>query len=388
MRVLVVHNKYRSTQPSGENRVVDQDVRSLRTAGVEVRTLTRDSDTIDGPAARLRAAAGPVYVHDAVSEVARAIDTFRPDVMHVHNVVPLVSPWVVRTAHRRGVPVVQTVHNFRHSCLAGTHLRDGMPCTLCVGKSFPAPGVRYACYRGSRAQSLATATGALVHRGTWGLVARFLALTQLHATQLAATGLDATRIAVKPNSVADPGEPQPLGDDVLFLGRLSPEKGVHLLLAAWTLARPNARLVVAGDGPQREQVTAAAARDPSIVYVGPLDSTGVARAMTSARIVVVPSLWDTFPLVALESLARGRPVLATCVGGLPDIVRDDTGWLAEPDAESLSVRLTEALTDPCLASRSEAARGAYLTRYHPNVVTAELLRHYREVAGGHMERAR
>ena len=149
MRVLMVHNQYRSAMPSGENRVVEDDIQMLRGAGLDVQTFLRDSDAIAnfGPLRKAALGGSPTYSVEAVRDFRHVLRIFQPDIVHLHNPFPLISPWVIRTAKSAGIPVVQTVHNFRHSCPSSTSLfRDGTICEACVGKSFPWPGVVHGCY--------------------------------------------------------------------------------------------------------------------------------------------------------------------------------------------------------------------------------------------------
>ena len=136
MKVLVAHNRYRSDVPSGESAVVDAEIADLRDAGVEVVPVIADSDTVAlrSPRGLVEAAAGPVYAPRGVPQFRAVLERERPDIVHVHNVYPLLSPWIVRTAHEHRVPVVHTVHNFRHDCVAGTYFRDGHICTDCKGR--------------------------------------------------------------------------------------------------------------------------------------------------------------------------------------------------------------------------------------------------------------
>src|SRR4051812_3063042 len=122
MRILVVHNRYRSSMPSGENRVVDDEVEMLQDTGLEVETFFRNSDDIEdfGPLKKAALAISPTYSAEAVRDFRQVITERRPDVVHLHNPFPLISPWVVRVAKDAGIPVVQTVHNYRMSCPAGT----------------------------------------------------------------------------------------------------------------------------------------------------------------------------------------------------------------------------------------------------------------------------
>ncbi|MGH3680141.1 MAG: glycosyltransferase, partial [Natronosporangium sp.] len=236
MKVVVAHNRYRSAQPSGENRVVDAEIGQLTAAGVEVLPLLRSSDDIPAlPLAdRALLPVSPLWNRAAARELATLIREHRPDLLHLHNPYPLLSPWLVRTAHRYGLPVVHTVHNYRQVCAAGIYFRDGGICHDCRGRRLGVPAVVHRCYRGSRAQSAVMAVTLAAHRPTWRSVDRFVALTAGIAEHLQSYGVPAERIVVKPNAVADPGPPAPLGDGFLFAsGRLAPEKGLGLLLDAW-----------------------------------------------------------------------------------------------------------------------------------------------------------
>src|SRR4051794_15577628 len=175
MRVLVAHNRYRASSPSGENQLVAAEIDLLRAGGVDVVPLLTDSDDLTGPLGALRGAPGPIYSPSGVRGFKRLLAQTRPDVVHLHNVYPLISPYVVRVAARAGVPVVQTVHNYRHGCVNGLHLRDGHPCTDCLGTRLGLPAVRHGCYRDSRLQTVPMTIGQVVHRPTWNdEVARYL----------------------------------------------------------------------------------------------------------------------------------------------------------------------------------------------------------------------
>ena len=207
MRVLVVHNRYRSDAPSGENRVVEREVEELRARGLDVETHIRSSDEIDGMRVgqRVGVALGTIRVPGGAAELDRVLTAARPDLVHLHNVYPLVSPAIVPLAHRRSIPVVQTVHNYRHPCMSGWLHRDDRYCDDCVGRRFPLPGVVHGCYRGSRAQSLAMAAGRWRHQGTWRAVDRMLAISGFVRDRLLDDGFAPERVAVKHNFVPDPG---------------------------------------------------------------------------------------------------------------------------------------------------------------------------------------
>jgi glycosyltransferase involved in cell wall biosynthesis len=212
MKIIVAHNRYASGAPSGENVIVDAEIEQLRAEGLTVLPFIRESDDIGGLPAVQKALlpASPIYNRWTARDLAAVLDRERPDVFHLHNPYPLISPWVVRVARRHGVPVVQTVHNYRQVCAPGTYFRAGGLCTDCRGKRFGWPAVRHACYRGSRPQSAIMAATLAVHRGTWLGVDRYVALTEAIATHLRDYGVPAGNIVVKPNSLADPGPAAPL----------------------------------------------------------------------------------------------------------------------------------------------------------------------------------
>jgi glycosyltransferase involved in cell wall biosynthesis len=384
MRVLVAHNRYRSGLPSGENSAVQAEIGVLRAAGVDVLAYLPDSDGIPdlSPVRRLGVAIGPVANPGGVRDLIRLIAEFRPDVLHLHNVYPLVSPWAIRAARARGVPVVQTVHNYRHSCVAGSRYRDGAPCDDCVGRRFALPAIRHACYRGSRPQSAAMVLGGAVHRGTWLAVDRFLALTPFLRQELLGLGVPAHRIVLRPNSVPDPGPPSPLGRNVVIAGRLDETKGVHLLLRAWSRAAAptGTRLRIVGDGPLRESVHHLARGRPDVDLVGPLDPAGVDRELRAATLVAIPSLWyEGQPLVYVEALAHGRPVLATDVGSLAGLGELGVGWSVPPTEQAIACALT-VLHDPeTLRLRGARARLRYEREHLPARTIETVLDVYRSI---------
>jgi glycosyltransferase involved in cell wall biosynthesis len=386
MKVVVAHNRYREAMPSGENVIVDTEIAQLSAAGVEVLPFLRSSDSIGELPALQKALLplSPIYGRQAQQELAALLTSERPDVLHLHNPYPLLSPWVVRTAHAHGVPVVQTVHNYRQVCSSGLYFRDGHNCQDCRGKAFGWPAVQHKCYRGSAAQSALMATTLAVHRPTWKSVDRFIALTDRIEAHLLDYGIPAERIVVKPNGLPDPGEPAPLGDGFLYAARLSPEKGLQLLLDAWRRHPDGALgpLRIAGDGELRPLAEQAAAERSDVTYLGRLDRAGVDSARRDAAVVVAVPTWnDVLPTVILEAMANGRPVLGTAVGGIPYLLGIDqtvapAGWAVRPEPETLAAALPIARADA--AAVAPAARNRYVQAFHPDVLTRRLL----EIYGG------
>jgi glycosyltransferase involved in cell wall biosynthesis/SAM-dependent methyltransferase len=394
MKVLMVHNRYRSAFPSGENAVVDQQVEMLRDAGVEVTTFIRESDEIQdfSPAQRVGLAIRPIYSIEDTRSLRALIRSTRPNVVHLHNPYPLISPAVIRTAKAEGVPVVQSVHNYRFACANGLYFRDGHICQECTGTVVPWPAIHHGCYRGSRPQSAVMAGSLALHRSTWRMVDRYLPVSAFVADQLVAAGVPEGRISVVSNSVPDPGAPLPLGKGLLFAGRLEEEKGILILLDAWRrsgVAR-RASLVVAGDGSQRAAVERAARADPSITYVGAVSRTAVGALLDSCAIRAIPSLWfEGFPLAVVESFARARPVIVNQLGSNATVIDDGSGWLCTTaDAAGLARTIQRAFDDLGDAqARGRTGRATYLRSYSPAQTTEQLMDNYRMVIGAADEEA-
>jgi glycosyltransferase involved in cell wall biosynthesis len=386
VKVVIAHNRYREAQPSGENRIVDLEIEQLRGAGVAVVPFLRSSDAIGSLPLAQKALLplGPVWSPSSARDLRVILREERPDVVHLHNPYPLISPWVVRTAHAAGVPVVQTVHNYRQVCASGLYFRDGGICTDCRGRAFALPAIVHNCYRDSKAQSAVMATALAVHRGTWRSVDRYIALTDAIATHLESYGIASDRIVVKPNSIPDPGafDAAVTGNGLAFIGRLTPEKGLALLLDAWT-QHPvglHGTLRIAGDGPLRPVAESAAAARSDIVYLGSLDAAGVRATLRDSAALVAPSTWhDVLPTVIIEALAAGRPVLGSNLGGIPYLI-GDAGWTVE----ATSAAFAEAL--PRVQAEAPGLRGVarqrYLTTFHPDVVLTRQLEVYASLARG------
>jgi glycosyltransferase involved in cell wall biosynthesis len=379
----MVHNAYRGDSPSGEQRVVEDESAMLRGAGVELLEYFRGSDEIGGfsPARRLELPLRPIWSVEDVRRVRSVVRQSWPDLVHIHNLFPLISPGVIRAVHALGIPVVQTVHNYRHVCANGSYFRDGRVCTDCADKGNALPGVLHGCYRGSRPQSVVMGASLTVHRSTWKHVRLFLPVTEFMGEHLIRMGIPADRVRVKPNAAPDPGDPAPPGRSLLYLGRLAEEKGLRTLLAAWAESTHSAfdELVIAGDGPLRGVVEEAAGTHKDIRYAGILSRAGVREAMAAAAAVVVPSLWfEGFPITVVESFSYGRAVIATDLGSLSSVIDDAVGWNFAQGRAHLRALLDE-IAPKELQLRGAGARARYLERYTPQTVVNDLLAAY-EVA--------
>lgn len=334
MRILLVHNRYQ--YPGGEDEVVRAEAEMLRTQNHDVETYEAHNNAIKGSIARLTAALQCVWSSTNQRSFCETLHRFTPDLVHVHNFFPLISPAIHHTAHNRGIPVIQTLHNYRLLCPAATLLRAGSICEKCTQQPYPFSAVRHACYRDSHVASAAVANMLLLHRaiGTWtSTVSRFIALSEFARRKYISSGFPEDKICVKPNFLAnDPGPGPGGGDFFLFVGRLSEEKGVACLLEAWKTLRSQAQLIIVGDGPLAAKVREAAQADRAIRWVGFLKSAEVLELMGRAFALVFPSIWfEGFPMVLAEALAKGLPVIASDLGSMPEIISHGrTGLLSAP----------------------------------------------------------
>jgi len=386
MKVVQVHNRYRV--PGGEDRVVDATVGLLRRRGVQVSLLSRDSGGIpDSMRSRMGAFFSSLYSRSAYVEMAGLVAGDRPDVVHVHNVYPLISPSVVLACRRADVPVVMTCHNFRLICPLGELFSRGEVCERCTR------GREYMCIlrncRGRPFESIAYAVRGMVARNLGWLrdgVAFFVTPTRFVASRLIADGFPAERFVVIPHAVAIPdaaADPR-AGRYAVFVGRVSVEKGAEVLLRA-AAACPQVPVRVAGDWSRRPDLQAAA--PPNVRFVGRLSPDEMSKLYGDARFVVVPSLsLETFSLVAAEAMAYGLPVVASEIGGLPEVVEDgSTGLLCQPgNVEELSSRMRLLWEDADLCARlGQEGRRKAGREYGEDIHYVRLMGAYERAIGLH-----
>ncbi|WP_225625032.1 glycosyltransferase [Streptomyces werraensis] len=393
MHVMVVHNRYASAQPSGENKVVDQEVALLREAGHRVGVFERRSDDIAARSLPAKVAI-PLLVpwNPAVrARLAERLRAERPDVVHVHNVFPLLSPAVIAACADAGVPAVATLHNYTQVCPPGTLHRDGSPCTACVGRA-PLPAVRHGCYRGSRLATVPLAVSLSVNRRRWWSgVERFFCISAAQREVLVGAGMPAGRLVVKHNFVPEtPVRRTGPGEHLLYLGRLAEVKGVRLLMAAWdelaAAGGVGVPLVIAGSGPLEAEVAAWAAGRDDVRHVGLYDRVRCREAVAGAVAVVAPSTWkEAFGLVVVEAMAAGVPAVAAGHGAFTELVEDGvTGLLHRPDdASSLAAALRRVTADgDGNREMGRAARLRYERGFSPKVGLARLEEGYRAAIAG------
>jgi len=368
MRIMTVHNRYQIR--GGEDECYEAEVSLLRQMGHPVEVYEEDNDRV-AAIAKLRMLAATIWSGETYQAVRKKLVETACDVVHVQNFFPLISPSVYYAARAEGVPVVQTLHNYRLLCPNALFFREGKVCEDCLGKPIPYAGVMHGCYRGSVVASGGVATMLTVHRAmkTWTqAVDLYIALTEFARQKFIEGGLPAEKIVVKPNFVnPDPGVGSGQGNYALFVGRLSVEKGLDTLLDAWERLGTKLPLKIVGDGPLVDQVVEATQRLPQVEWLGRKPMEEVHALMGEATVLVFPSKWyETFGRVAVEAFAKGTPVIAAKIGAIAELVDSGrTGLHFRPgDAADLAAQIEWILANPAqLAHMRQEARAEFEAKY-------------------------
>jgi glycosyltransferase involved in cell wall biosynthesis len=386
MKLLIVHNSYR--QPGGEDVVFEQEREMLQAQGHAVAVYRRSNWEVEAQSLLARVSMVPkvVWAPEARKEVARVLQQHRPDLVHIHNTFFMISPSIYQACEEAGVPVVQTLHNYRLLCPAATFFRDGRVCEECMQQSLW-HSVLHGCYRDSRPATAVVALMLAVHRQfkTWTRNRLcFIALTEFSRAKFIQGGFPASRIFVKPNFVhPDPGLGSGGRDYALFVGRLSPEKRVSTVLSAWQRLPERIPLLVIGGGPERSHLEARAKRRDieGVYFQGPLPRRHTIAAIQNARFLVFSSEWyENFPVTIAEAFACGTPVIASRMGAMCEIIEDGrTGLFFQPgDPEDLARKVAWAWSHPDrLEEIGREARREYETKYTAEVNYQQLMRIYR-----------
>jgi len=383
VRVLVVHDRYDDAIPNGENAMVQWETAALAAHGVPVSVVETPASTLGEPLARrgLRHLGG-VYSASSRRRVRQAIDDFRPDIAHVHNLWPHLTASIYFACRDARVPIVQTLHNYRMLCIADFLCRDGRPCMRCIDKTFAWPGVLHRCVGNSIGMSVVKMTAVGIHNalGTSArMVDSFIAPSESMRARFIHAGIPGDKLHVKPSCCPDFGMSDRPREHFCFAGRLSGEKGVDLLLRLWA-SRNAPELVIAGAGPLAGDVQRAAAANPAIRYAGMLSREGVSALMGSAIATLVPSIWEEpSPVVTMQSFSVGTPVIASASGGGAQTVAHEQTGLVFPtgDLDALGQCVDRALAHPDQCRRmGKAARREYDERYSVERSHARLMQIY------------
>ncbi|MEB4781129.1 glycosyltransferase family 4 protein [Paenibacillus jamilae] len=386
-KVLIIHNFYQ--QSGGEDKVVEQESAMLRSRGIETEHYYVHNGSIQskGLANMAKLAVEAAWSFPEFKRIKELLLRVKPDVVHVHNFFPVISPSVYHACERLGVPVVQTLHNYRLICPAATFMRGNEVCEKCLHGTL-LHSIRHGCYRGSQLQTIPVAAMIKFNEliGTWQhKVSRYIALTEFARDKFAESGIPLDRIVVKPNFIHHQtvkAKYDPNDRYLLFVGRISAEKGVRNLLQAWSQLddRGGLRLVIIGDGPEKAELAAAYSQE-DIQFLGKQDGDTVLDCMSRAMYVMVPSIWyEGFPMTIVESYSVGTPVLCSRIGALEEIVEDGvTGFhFQHDDLENIKTVIRRAVAYENYAAMRQKVAENYAAHYTEEVNVKQLLAIYSE----------
>ena len=366
------HCHYRTSAPSGEDAVYRNERLMLEKHGHTVTSLERFNDDIDDTtlASKIFVARETVWSQASYDAVVEMIRNSKPDVAHFHNTFPQLSPSVYAACQDNGVPVVQSLHNYRLVCANGLLLREGKPCEDCLtGGVFNA--LKHRCYRNSLPATSALVWMQLSNRRSGAYsrnVNRYIVPAQFPIPRLVMGGVPEYRLAVKPNFLPEPpvfgGKREQYA---IFVGRLTAEKGVQTLVEAWKRL-PGAVLKILGDGEMRSKLEKIVNQNKlQVEFLGMQPRDEVLRMVSSAAVQIIPSeCYEGFPMALLEAYASGTPVVASRLGSLDELViEDETGLKFEAgNAESLAQVVQKLMADPAQLSRlGQRAYEVFLQRY-------------------------
>jgi len=370
MKILLIHNYYQNS--GGEDVVVANERSLLIEHEHDVKLYSDNNDRIVSPVDKLKTATSLSFSGKTYKDLTNVVKEFQPDIIHAHNLFPLITAAAYEVAIENSVPIVQTMHNYRAICSSGLLLRDNKPCELCI-KHSPYHAVIHKCYRKSLFGSLALAYMINGHnsRNTWAKVDCFIALTEFAKSKLIEIGIPAEKTVIKPNySEFNPTPTKnEILDTVLFVGRVSSEKGIETLIDAWQQDKsgklPTLRII--GDGPLLEKIKTSSATQQNIEVLGHQPEAIVKQEMSMARCLVFPSVcYEGFPMVIVEALANGLPVICSNLGSMTSIIEHNvTGLFFEPNnSKDLVKKIYQLIENSNLEAKiRQNCRNTFLEKY-------------------------
>ena len=382
LKIGIVHNAYGKV--SGEDIVIDNLVSLLTKRGLVVNRFSRSSAEIQTSRLRkISAFFAGIHNPFSIRAFGRFLEETCPDVVHIHNLYPLISPSILPECTAQGIPVVMTVHNFRLVCPNGLLLSHNELCHRCLG------GREYWCVIRNCENDIFKSTGyalrtaaAHILRRYYDHVNHFICLSEFQSNILVKEGLPANRVTVLPNPVSFTVEISSNGNGeyVAYVGRISPEKDVQTLIAA---ARKLGDLQFKFAGDYHRVPEVIKQKPDNCEFLGNLNAEKIAKFYNNARMVVFATrCYEGFPTVLLEAMSHGLPIVCSRIGGLPEIVEDrKTGLLYEPgNADELANCIRTLWQNPELCQKlGEAGRRKAREEYDADRLLDRLLGIYEKV---------
>lgn len=384
MKILLLHNNYQ--QKGGEDSVLENEYQLLKQEN-SVEKLLFNNDNIKSSFDKLKIGVSSLYNYKSSKLLEQKIDEFKPDIIHVHNFFPIASPSIFYVAQQLNIPIVMTLHNYRLICPNALLFKDNEICEKCINKTFPIDGVVNGCYRDSKVQTLSLALMSFFHKKvkTWNnKVDKYITLTNFAKEKIlhSSLNLNSKQIVVKPNFVEDYGYSYEKEDYFIFIGRLSIEKGINLLLD--TFKKNNKKLLIIGGGSLEKEVLTASDSHENITYLGFQGKEFIIEKLTKAKALIFSSIWyEGMPMTILESFSTGTPVLVPNIGGPNEMIENNVNGLIY-DANNVNslIQSINTLLDKNDEDYKEMcinARESYLEAYSPSKNYEYLMNIYKEV---------
>jgi glycosyltransferase involved in cell wall biosynthesis len=387
LKILFIHTRYLHSA-GGEDTTVEAESTLMRSRGHDVHVHLFDNSTMEsGFTGKLKAGISGIYNRSSAREIEEVVSQFKPDVVHVHNLFFTASPSILTALHKKKIPVVATIQNYRLICANALLLRNNKVCELCVSHDFPWYGVKYKCYHHSAVQSAAVGMIAAIHKwtGTWkNSVDRYITPSAFARDKLihSSFGVPPHKIEIKRNFIADPGNSDVAArkNYFLFVGRLATEKGVQVLLEAWK-DLPGEQLIIAGDGQERQALVSKYGSLKNVQFVGHKNKDEVLQLMKNCRALLFPSIWyEGLPLTIVEAFATGTPVIGSAIGAVSEMINDRYNGLLFETGNPANLKHVIGLFNQLLFEKSwslyENARKSYVQKYHPEQCYADSMRIY------------
>lgn len=385
MKILLVHNRYK--QAGGEDVAFETEKNLLKANNHEVMPLVFNNADFEGVFNKIKLGIQLFYNTKSAYTLNKIVDSFKPDIIHVHNFFYNASPSILFAANKKRIPIIVTLHNYRLICSGSLLMRDFKPCELCVGKKFPTAGIKYSCHRNSKLETahLTLVTGVHKLLDTWNTkVSRYIALTEFAKKKYinSSLNLDPNKVVVKANSVnaVEPSGFHEREKHFLFIGRLSQEKGIETLLAAFSGSQFSLEII--GDGPLRESVKQATSKNQNINYLGHKDNAFIISKLKKCNALIVPSIWyEGLPTTILEAFSTGTPVITSNIGNLNEIVsHGHNGLQFNPNSPEDLVKTIKDFSENRTQYKAlyENARKTYIEKYSPEINYTNLVNIYTE----------
>ncbi|MBN1127119.1 MAG: glycosyltransferase family 4 protein [Sedimentisphaerales bacterium] len=377
MRIALVHNSYASF--SGEEMMLGRISGLLQSYGHEVFHFFRSSQEIGKSLVhKAHAFFAGIYSPSRAFEMNEFISRYKPDLIQVQNVYPLISPSVLVAAHLKHIPIVMRCANYRLICPNGLFMTRGKVCQKCSG------GHEWQCVLRNCEKSLWKSTGYalrnyMARKYGWfrNNVNVYIAQTEFQKRCLVENGYDPARIRVLPNMIEEHPITSETGSYVAYVGRISREKGLDTLINAASLL-PDIPIRIAGSGPETNRLKQLAGTN--VQFMDFLQGPRLDTFFANARLVVLCSTcFEGFPSAILEAMSRGKPVICSKIGGLPEIVeKGKTGFLFEPgNAEELASIINDLWNRSDLISQlGQQASMVARQRYSPAKYYSHLMEVY------------